>query len=277
MTRRSTDRRPALLAVLSLSLAVLSLSVPALTQTTPDRATEPALTNQDVVKLSAAGLGEEVVIAKINQATRVDFQLDTDALVRLREQGVGKAVITAMLNRAGSGGHPTAPGQAQPAGISASTGGSGTEGGQPPSAVRLRTTSGEIDLIRMAGSIDYRTAGYRTFNEYSGVRATIRISDRQPSLVLYSTANPAGRFFLVRCDVSKKRQARSVRLGAGIMGLRAVNTPNDDFVVPCTVAQERAGAWLMVPKAPLEPGEYGVFVASSDQLSAGELCDFGVD
>ncbi len=60
---------------------------------------EAPLTNSDVIKLCKLDLGNEVVIAKINQAKAVDFKLDTDSLISLKQGGVGKEVIAAMLQR----------------------------------------------------------------------------------------------------------------------------------------------------------------------------------
>lgn len=36
---------------------------------------EAALTNEDIVKLAKAGLGDEVIIAKINQTPKINFKL----------------------------------------------------------------------------------------------------------------------------------------------------------------------------------------------------------
>ncbi len=65
-------------------------------------AAEAPLTNAAVVKLCKLDLGDEVVIAKINQAKVVDFKLDTDSLVTLKREGASKDVIAAMLKRTAS-------------------------------------------------------------------------------------------------------------------------------------------------------------------------------
>jgi hypothetical protein len=46
---------------------------------------EGALTNQDVVKMVSAGLGDEVTVAKIREAPEVDFKLEVDDLVSLKK------------------------------------------------------------------------------------------------------------------------------------------------------------------------------------------------
>lgn len=64
---------------------------------------EDVLTNQDVVKMVGAKLGDEVIIAKIREAPRADFQLSVDDLVGLRNSGVSEQVIHAMLENNGAG------------------------------------------------------------------------------------------------------------------------------------------------------------------------------
>jgi S1-C subfamily serine protease len=61
-----------------------------------DHPAERALTNQDVVKLREAGLSEELVIAKI-KSSPASYQLDTDALIGLKNAGVPEAILAAML------------------------------------------------------------------------------------------------------------------------------------------------------------------------------------
>ena len=60
---------------------------------------EDVLTNQDVVKMVGAKLGDEVIVAKIREAPRADFQLSVDDLVGLRNAGVSEQVMHAMLAR----------------------------------------------------------------------------------------------------------------------------------------------------------------------------------
>lgn len=63
---------------------------------------EAPLTNDDVIKLSALGIGDEAVMAKVRQAGAVAFKLETDDLVKLKNAGVSGKVIAAMLDRVAS-------------------------------------------------------------------------------------------------------------------------------------------------------------------------------
>lgn len=58
------------------------------------------LANEDVVKLVAAGIGEEVVIAKIERS-RAAFRLNADDLIELKKNGVSDGVLAALIKAAG--------------------------------------------------------------------------------------------------------------------------------------------------------------------------------
>lgn len=57
------------------------------------------MSNQDLVDLTKAGLGESIIVAKIvNSATRTNFDTSVDALVMLSAAGVDDRVLAAMVN-----------------------------------------------------------------------------------------------------------------------------------------------------------------------------------
>jgi hypothetical protein len=60
---------------------------------------QKALTNDDIVKLVKAELGDQVVIDKINSSPGDKLDTSTDALIRLKKAGVSKAVIDAIIKR----------------------------------------------------------------------------------------------------------------------------------------------------------------------------------
>lgn len=67
----------------------------------PSASKEKPLTNKDVVDLVKLDLGDDVVVAKIRQAPREELDVSTAALGELKQAGVSKAVIQAMIARAG--------------------------------------------------------------------------------------------------------------------------------------------------------------------------------
>ena len=225
---------------------------------------EAPLTNADVVKLCKLDLGDEVVIAKIGQATVVEFKLDTDSLAALKQENVSKGVIAAMLKRVTPAQQVAAP-------------------GAPPSratvgpSIVLKTSYGDSSLSKMGGSVDYRLGGTRTYHEFGGAQSRTRTHDKNPSILLSSDGDPRGQYFLVSCDSSTKKNKRSVRIGGGLLGMRGATAPNEDNIVEYEATPDQAGLWRLTPTKPLKPGEYGLFVTNSNVLSAGDLYDFGVD
>jgi len=58
---------------------------------------EDILTNEDVMKLVSAGIGDELVITKL-QASRTAFRMGTDDLIQLKQAGVSDRVMLAMID-----------------------------------------------------------------------------------------------------------------------------------------------------------------------------------
>lgn len=63
---------------------------------------EKPLTNEAVLAMLRAELGDELVIAKIQQAPVESLDVSPEALVKLKQQGVSKAVLDAMIKRVGA-------------------------------------------------------------------------------------------------------------------------------------------------------------------------------
>ncbi|MFN3413233.1 MAG: hypothetical protein ACK42L_04140 [Thermoanaerobaculum sp.] len=232
------------------------------------------------MKLCKLDLGDEVVIAKINQAKEVNFQLDTDSLVKLKEQGVSKAVIEAMLKRA------TQVREQPPSAVPGSAG-AGTAGGAAANAdefVMLRTKDGEFRLQSVLGSesVTYAVVTMLTFLDFPGVKAEVRTTDRRPTLVVRSAKNPKGRVFLVKCEPDNDDNVRSVKLGkAGMFSQKSWSSPDSDWTVAYDYKELGNNVWEIVPKVELKPGEYGLLfrggLAGVLGGTEGELFDFGVD
>jgi hypothetical protein len=80
----------------AVAIAALVGTLPALAET---------LTPDSVVTLSAMGLGDEAIIAKI-KASSSRFDLTTDQMIDLKKRGVSGPVIAAMLGSGGAGAAP---------------------------------------------------------------------------------------------------------------------------------------------------------------------------
>jgi hypothetical protein len=254
------QRRAALLLV----LALLALPVGA----------EEALTNQDVVKMVTAGLGEDIVIAKVREAPRVDFRLEVDDLVHLREQGVGERIVQAMLDRNRPA--PQSP-QAEMA----------RQLGMDMVEVSLKTTESTSAHSLIRG--DRSTAGFlgwgNLFQNYPGLHAQVRTKDHRPALLVRSSRPPlGGRYFLAKLDPDSRNGVRSLKISSVKGGFKAAfgssrgrQAPDSDWTVPFEAAAESEGLWKIVPKENLPPGEYGWYVDIGTGPQGAGVFDFGID
>jgi hypothetical protein len=78
-------------AASSAVVAVADAATPAPTATTGSK-----LTNADILSLKAAGLGDDVIVAKVETSPH-DFNLGAPALVALKQGGISDRVISATL------------------------------------------------------------------------------------------------------------------------------------------------------------------------------------
>lgn len=221
-----------------------------------------ALTNADVIKLSKANLGDELIIAKIQQAQKIDFKLDTDDIIQLKQAGVHQEVISAMLKRSSA-----------PAPSEASSTTSSTDDGFP--AVSLIAASGTTALKATEGEHQQFAApfvGLRHFLEFDGMKAATRIKDRRPTLELHLGKNPGNHWWIVRLDPDDDDPTRGLDLeSAGMYGGAHSFEPDEDFILESTRTDAGGGVWRFKPNKDLKPGEYALYTEK------GYAYDFGVD
>lgn len=238
----------------------------------------PALTNEDVIKLVRLALGDTVVTAKIAQAEKVAFKLETDDLIKLKQQGVSKEVIAAMLRRSTAAQQvsqapqsPASPPQGAQA-LSASRVASDIRLVSQTGATLLRATIGDVNIV---GFSFVKFAYY----EIPGTSSRVRTADKNLQIAISADFPPGGYFFLMQLDVDKKNNNRAMKLGSAKQGSfrsRERGKPDLDHAVACKVEKVTENEWRLVPESPLKAGEYGVWAAAHSQGAEG-LYDFGVD
>ncbi|HSY49100.1 MAG TPA: hypothetical protein VLC46_09840 [Thermoanaerobaculia bacterium] len=227
-------------------------------------AEERPLTNDDVISMTKADLGDAVISSKIAKAPATKFDTSPEGLVKLKKAGVSPAVIGAMLDRDAGGAAPTAPPTAR-------NGSSQTSA----SRVRLITPDGTLDLSSYVGS-ESSTYAYVTmlfWLNFPGLHSAQRTHDSRPAFLLKSDQDPRSRYFIVRLDVNEKSGDRSLKMGkGGAFSFKATTTPDSDWTFPFDSERLTPDSWKLKLKAALKPGEYGVYAAQN-----AELYEFGVD
>ena len=221
---------------------------------------EPPLDNAQIVKLTRLDMGDTVIVAKIKSASEASFDTSTDALVKLKEAGVSKAVITAMIEWPGTA--PAAPGRA----------GSGSE-----PTVRLRSREGTIALKAVYGTSKTQATPFSVNNwvQFNDLSAKTRISDRRPTVLIATDKDPRGHWWFVRTSQQEDEAYRYFDLeGGGVFSVVWSGSPDGGAIVKCDAVEEQPGLWGLTPLKDLKSGEYGLFTG---QAEGALLFDFGVD
>jgi thiol-disulfide isomerase/thioredoxin len=134
-------------------------------QTAPPEPAEPSaleapLTNDDIVRLTRAGLSPDLIVMKIRQAPGERLDVSTDAIVALHDQKVSDVVIAAAFERVAKRPTPTPPATASvtpalpPARESPPTVVPPERGPKPfPDLELVRAGGGSIRLSQLQGKI----------------------------------------------------------------------------------------------------------------------------
>lgn len=228
-------------------------------------ASDAPLTNDDVISLQKAGLGDDLISAKIKQAASVNFQLDAKTLVSLREQGVSAPVIKAMLERA------TPQTAAPPIAMASSP-----FGRTLIQTVSLSTKGGDLALVPHPGRVNVSGFAFVQIPhmDVAGAHSLVRTTDPGLSIVIGSERDPSStnEFALVKMDVDESTKERSFVLGRrSRFSTSGGLTPDKDYLIPFTSQPANSGMFRVVPSAPLAQGEYAVLAG------IGQVFDFGVD
>lgn len=246
----------------------------------PSTVAAETLTNASVVTLVKAGLGDDAVIAKI-KATPGQFDLSSDQLIALKQQGVPSAVIAAMV----TAGSPAVTGAAalsadspdwrvpHPSGIYLLA-----DGGTPARMRRIDPTT--ANQTKTGGMLGYAlTAGIASIKMKSVIpnaHARVQSMTRRPDFFFYfdeanaslsrgantgswiagpaATITSPSEFSLVRFDVKDNR--REARVGSfNIAGAKSGIMDKDR--IPFGYEQVAPGVFKVAPSADLPAGEYG--------------------
>lgn len=259
------------------ALAVSCLAVPAAAET---------LTNESVLALLNAGLGDDVVIAKIKTSPS-SFDLTTEQVIALKQKGMSGPVLAAMIS-ASAAPVPVAMSVDSPDPMVPHPSGIYLAG--PTKMTRIESTT--TRQARTSGMFGYLLtsgiSGMRLKAAVNGPRAQLTTSDRQPVFYFYFDQAAQGlgaaggavtspnEFSLTRFEAKgDKREAvvGSVGLGGAKAGLR------DKDQRGFSANQIAPGVYKIVPDQPLAPGEYG-FISGAVGAGANatfRVFDFSVD
>lgn len=222
------------------------------------------LNNDSVLSLLNAGLGDDVVIAKIKSSDS-NFELSTDTVIALKQRGVSGPVLATMITASAVAAQPKMsidspdPLVPHPSGIYLAGVAKMTR--IESTTTREARTSGMLGAALTGG-----LSGMRIKAAINGPRANISTNEARPVFYFYFDQSAQGlgaaggavtspqEFSLIRFEAKKdKREAviGSVGLGGTKAGLR--DKDQQDF----EVTQITPGVYKIIPTLPLKAGEYG--------------------
>jgi hypothetical protein len=225
-------------------------------------AQEKPLDNAEIVKLTKLEMGDAIIVAKIRSSREVNFATSTDDLIKLKEAGVSRAVIAAMLERL----TPAAPA-------------AGAAKAAPAEAeVTLYASGGGITLSGAHGEVKTKASPFSVAKwiQFHDAAAKIRTVDRRPSLVIATDKDPRGAWWVVSVGTYKDsgEEVRYFDLEAGgWISIDLSGSPDKGAIVKYEVSQEQPGLWRLTLLKDLKPGEYGLFTGAQ---GGGLLFGFGV-
>lgn len=286
-------RKLSILSIVLVLFAAASVTVPA---------QDEVMTNDEVIALTKAGLAGSVIIGKI-RTSKSDFDMSTDALIKLKQSGVGDDVVGAMLEakngKAVSGAYGTPPAAA-------------ASDPNDPMAKKnygiylFEERDGQRKMTQLQPNVSAqnRTGGMftasitpfglgkvKTKTNLPGRNADLQIKTTSPVFYFYLDNTSGGlntssgipstpnEFTLVRFN--QRSDNREVTIAkhnswGGKGGL------SDEYVVPLQAEDLGNGIFKVTPAIELKKGEYGFYLLNSgnSNTAAGvgaKFFDFGVN
>jgi hypothetical protein len=257
------------------------------------------VTNQTVLDMASAKLPADVIATKI-QTSQTDFDLSTDALVKLNQNGVPAEVIKAMMQKSSM---PAPADQVVPE----STDPNDPNVWHDPGIYAYVSNGRERKLLMLeptvysqgksggafASAMTYGIAKMKWKAVVRNAHANVKLGDPQAAFYFYFEEKGAGlshaqfggtstpnEFTLLKFDVKKDERETTV-MKANAFGS---STGTDDKAsVPFTFEKLKPGIYKLTTKNPLSPGEYCFLSAivnsafAPGAAQASRLFDFSVE
>ena len=249
-----------------------------------------AITTEQLIEMSKAGLPEDVIIARI-QAEPAPLRVSPEDLILLKKAGVSDGVIRALVSPA-----PARAAEGAPLSEAEPEGDPNDPAAQHDPGVYLYTTGRggkpKMEFIDQMGAGRERTHRgwlHDTMNaELPGARAAVRTADAKPVFYMYfsttATISDAGtilsptQFSLVAVEPQKDHRETVVeRTGLG----RVTNGTDEKKAHLFDSQRIRPHVYKVTPNEALQPGEYA-FIATTSVAGVAKgatvvIYDFGVD
>ncbi len=267
---------------------------------------QDAMTNDEVISLTKAGLAAPIIVGKI-RTSKTEFDMSTDALIKLKQAGVLDDVVGAMLE-AKSGKSISAPVSGATVNGSTSVGALGDpndpmakhnygiylfeekDGVKKMTALKPNVSAQNRTGGLFTSSMTYGIGKVKTKTNLPGRSADLQMQSAAPTFYFYLDITSGGlntssgvpsdpkEFTLVRFN--QRSDNREVTIGKS-NAFGAKGGLSDEYVVQVKAEDMGNGIFKVTPATDLKKGEYGFMLVNSgnSNTSAGvgaKFFDFGV-
>ena len=246
-------------------------------------AQQPAnkMTNEDVLRMVQAKLDEQVIIVKI-QASLCAFDTSVDALLKMKAQGVSDVVVRAMIARGDSNAGPGAATTNDPDDPQSPH--------DPGLYVRPNNASGPRKLTHVEPAAYSASAspGFAKVKWKAVLRdahAQLQLDDPSPEFWFYFEdashgpssvfAGASGPNEFVLAKMQEKKTERELMVAKVVAYHQSTGIPAED-IVQFDFTKTASGAYKVVPRQALAPGEYCLFYQGPTMGTNGKMFDFGI-
>lgn len=265
-------------------------------------AQDEVMTNDEVISLTKAGLAGSVIIGKI-RTSKSNFDMSTDALIKLKQSGVGDDVVGAMLEAksgraAGAGvsgaapvgptGDPNDPMSKKNYGIYLYE---ERDGGRKMTPLKPNVSAQNRTGGLFTSSLTYGIGKVKTKTNLPGRNADLQLKETGPTFYFYLDITSGGlntssgvpsdpkEFTLVRFN--QRSDNREVTIGKS-NAFGAKGGLSDEYIVQFKAEDLGNGIFKITPASALQKGEYGFMLVNSgnSNTAAGvgaKFFDFGVN
>lgn len=261
------------------------------------------MTNDDVIGLASAGMGDDIILTKIHAASATAFDTSVDGLKALKAAGVSSTVIRVMIDPAAApaaaalstappseAATPVASNPDDPATVHA-----------PGIYMLAKGADGQMHLNKLEhvvpkqakssgayfSALTYGITKAKVRVVIDGPKASLEVTDTNPSFYAYipednntfgGSAISIKDFSLVKFDV--KSDSRTVITGTGSIWGTSAGT-DQKAIQGFSSEVVKPGIYKLLLAQPLPVGEYafqqsGNSGSSSDQKNTGSYFDFGI-
>jgi hypothetical protein len=268
---------------------------------------QETMTNDEVISLTKAGLAGSVIIGKI-RTSKTSFDMSTDALIKLKQNGVGDDVVTAMLEA--KSGVSTAPTTS----VVNTSGAAAVNPVGDPNDPMSKHNYGiylfeERDGVRkmtqlkpnvsaqnrtgglFTSQLTYGIGKVKTKANLPGRNAALQLTNTAPMFYFYLDVTSGGlntasgipsdpnEFTLVRFNIRSDNREVTIGKSNAFGGKGGLS---DEYVVQFKAEDLGNGVFRITPAAALTKGEYGFYLVNSGNSNASaavgaKFFDFGIN